>query len=74
MIENRKIAGLSPVSFRRERAETRDETNEKIGVRPSILRLRVRAANARHHMFLTRGAGVSIKPGVELSGTPGTRR
>src|SRR6266478_3051373 len=33
-------------------------------VRPSIPRLRVRAANARHHMFLTREAGVSIKPGA----------
>jgi hypothetical protein len=56
-------------------------------LRPPILRLRVRAADARHHMFLTREAGVSIKsrtpaemlgwgprPGAERSGTPRTGR
>ena len=32
-----------------------------------FLRLRVRAANSRHHMFLTE-AGVSIKPGVAAPG------
>jgi hypothetical protein len=32
------------------------------GVRPSILRLRVRAANARHYMFPTCEAGDGIKP------------
>src|SRR6266404_6153807 len=49
-------------------------TSKTSRVSPSTLRLRVRAANERHHMFLTREAGVSIKPGVKRSGTPGTRR